>query len=1361
MSTVTLGLKVDEALRSRIRDAATQQGRTPHWVIKQAVLQYVENLERGLSPLGTPVDRTASADSAPFSDADEQAPATLACAQPFLDWAQSVLPQTELRAAITAAWHRPETQCLPMLVQLAHTPDAVQRSATEALATRLVQGLRDKTATGGVEALVQEFSLSSQEGVALMCLAEALLRIPDNATRDALIRDKISHGDWHAHLGNSPSMFVNAAVWGLMLTGKLTSTSSEKSLGSSLTRLIGKGGEPLIRQGVHRAMKLMGEQFVTGQTISEALANSRSLEKVGFRYSYDMLGEAATTERDAERYLAAYEQAIHAIGKASNGRGIHEGPGISVKLSALHPRYSRAQRDRVMGELLPRLLKLTQLARQYDIGLNIDAEEADRLELSLDLLEGLCFETTLKGWNGIGFVVQAYQKRCPYVIDYVIDLARRSNHRLMIRLVKGAYWDSEIKRAQVDGFEGYPVYTRKVYTDVSYLACARKLLAAPDAIYPQFATHNAQTVAAIYHMAGNNYYSGQYEFQCLHGMGEPLYEQVTGSTADGKLGRPCRIYAPVGTHETLLAYLVRRLLENGANTSFVNRIGDVNVPVAELVLDPVAEALDIEAESGQLGAPHPKIALPRQLFANLGAQSRLNSAGLNLAHEQQLASLAVGLLRSTQDLYTAQASISAHADDASPVNPATAAAHGWQAVLNPADTRDQVGWVRPATDAEVEQAVSRAVNAAQIWQGTPPQERAACLNRAADLLEQRTQSLLGLIVREAGKSLPNAIAEVREAVDFLRYYAVQVAATFDNASHRPLGVVLCIRPWNFPLAIFAGQVAAALASGNCALAKPAEQTPLVASVMVNILHEAGVPADAVQLLPGTGETVGAALVAHRHVAGVMFTGSTGVSRPLARPLGRRLSPQGRCIPLIAETGGQNALVADSSALAEQLVGDVLASSFDSAGQRCSALRLLCLQEEGADRVIEMIRQAMREWVMGNPDRMHTDVGPVIDDEARAQIEQHIATMEAAGQRVTRMARDETSGQGHFVMPALIEIDSIQRLQREVFGPVLHVLRYRREQLGEVLDALNATGYGLTFGVHSRIDETIAQVTHKVQAGNIYVNRNIIGAVVGVQPFGGMGLSGTGPKAGGPLYLYRLLQADPAQGNLALAALPAMPLSPASGPAIQRKLDDQPALRALQSLISALQGSALAALTGWKDGGDAARTVAACQAYAAHSVLGQLFTLPGPTGESNRYQLLPRGAVWAMAQTVHGLLNQIGASLASGNPCWLETPAPHSPVAQALAALPPDVLAFVRQRSAEQLLGEQAISAMLFEGDGDALQVLARLVSQRPGALVRIESLSSAQLAAGESYDVSARMHEQSISTNTAAAGGNAQLMTLG
>ena len=1356
MSTVTLGLKVDEALRTRIRDAATQQGRTPHWLIKQAVLQYVDNMERGLlTPLASP----AVGGDAPALEADdpEELPLhAVTSAQPFLDWAQNVLPQTDLRASISAAWHRPEAECLPMLVQLAHTHDAAQRTAIQDVATRLVQGLRGKKDSGGVEALVQEFSLSSQEGVALMCLAEALLRIPDNATRDALIRDKISRGDWHSHLGNSPSMFVNAAVWGLMLTGKLTSTSSEKSLAASLTRLIGKGGEPLIRQGVHRAMKLMGEQFVTGQTISEALANSRALEKAGFRYSYDMLGEAAATEQDAERYLASYEQAIHAIGKASHGRGIHEGPGISVKLSALHPRYSRAQRDRVMGELLPRLLKLTLLARQYDIGLNIDAEEADRLELSLDLLESLCFEPALKGWNGIGFVVQAYQKRCPYVIDYVIDLARRSSHRLMIRLVKGAYWDSEIKRAQLDGHEGYPVFTRKVHTDVSYLACARKLLGAPDAIYPQFATHNAQTVASIYHMAGNNYYSGQYEFQCLHGMGEQLYDQITGKAADGKLGRLCRIYAPVGTHVTLLAYLVRRLLENGANTSFVNRIGDANVPVAELVVDPVAEVRQTELETGQLGAPHPKIVLPRQLFADLGAQSRLNSSGLNLAHEQQLASLAAGLLRSTQTIYTAAVSVA----ELPPFNLNSAAADGWQPVLNPSDTRDCVGWVRPATAQEVDLAASRAASAAQIWQGTPPSARAACLTRAADLLEQRTQSLLGLIVREAGKSLPNAIAEVREAVDFLRYYAAQVQATFDNDSHRPLGVVLCISPWNFPLAIFAGQVAAALASGNCALAKPAEQTPLVAAMMVNILVEAGVPPDAVQLLPGSGEAVGAALVAHPLVAGVMFTGSTEVSRLIAQTLTRRLSPQGRPIPLIAETGGQNALVADSSALAEQLVGDVLASSFDSAGQRCSALRLLCIQEDGADRVVHMIKEAMREWVMGNPDRMHTDVGPVIDDDARRQIEQHIAAMQAAGQTVSRMARDESAGLGHFVMPALIEIDSITRLTREVFGPVLHVLRYRRAQLGEVLDAINVTGYGLTFGVHSRIDETIALVTQKVQAGNIYVNRNVIGAVVGVQPFGGMGLSGTGPKAGGPLYLYRLLQAGLAQGNLALAALPAMPVSPGF-PAIARNPSDLPALRALQSLGAVLQSPAFAALAGWQGSGGADRAAAACEAYRASSVLGKVFTLPGPTGESNRYQLLPRGAVWASPQTALGLVNQVAASLSSGNPCWLETPRPNSPVADALAALPPEVQAFVQSCSIEQLLGETHLSAMLFEGDGDALQALLPRLARRSGALMRVENLTPVQLAAGALYDVSALMHEQSISTNTAAAGGNAQLMTMG
>jgi RHH-type proline utilization regulon transcriptional repressor/proline dehydrogenase/delta 1-pyrroline-5-carboxylate dehydrogenase len=1361
MATVTLGIKVDESLRTRIKEAATLQGKTPHWLIKQAVMHYVESVERGQSAHIASIGVTNATESVASDDADDLAlPPTTAASvpQPFLDWAQNVLPQTDMRAAITAAWHRPEPECLPLLVQLAHVSDPAQRAAIETVAARLVTGLRSSKDGGGVEALVQEFSLSSQEGVALMCMAEALLRIPDNATRDALIRDKISHGDWHSHLGNSPSMFVNAAVWGLMLTGKLTATASEKGMASALTRLIGKGGEPLIRQGVHRAMKLMGEQFVTGQTISEALANSRPLEKKGFRYSYDMLGEAATTELDAERYVASYEQSIRAIGMASNGRGIFEGPGISVKLSALHTRYSRAQRDRVMAELLPRLTKLALLARQYDIAINIDAEESDRLELSLDLLESLCFDPRLKGWNGIGFVVQAYLKRCPYVIDHVIDLARRSGHRLMIRLVKGAYWDAEIKRAQLDGLDGYPVYTRKVHTDVAYLACARKLLAVPDVVYPQFATHNAQTVASIYQMAGQNYYAGQYEFQCLHGMGEPLYEQVTGPVSEGKLGRPCRIYAPVGTHETLLAYLVRRLLENGSNSSFVNRIGDPKVRIEDLVADPVSEAQAIEAQTGQLGAPHPKIALPRQLFAELGAQSRLNSSGLNLANEQQLASLAAGLLRSTQTSYAATASVA----EVAPVNPQTVEVDGWQAVLNPADTRDVVGWVRPASASEVSLAASRADHATQIWQVTPPQERAACLKRAADLLEQRMQSILGLIVREAGKSLPNAVSEVREAVDFLRYYAAQVESTFDNQTHRPLGVVLCISPWNFPLAIFAGQVAAALASGNCVLAKPAEQTPLVADVMVKLLHEAGVPQDAVQLVPGAGDVVGAELVAHPLVAGVMFTGSTEVARLIAQTLSQRLSRQGRSIPLIAETGGQNAMVVDSSALAEQVVGDVLASAFDSAGQRCSALRLLCVQEDVAERVLDMIKQAMREWVMGNPDRMHTDVGPVIDADARAQIEQHIVRMQADGQAVTRMARDESGAQGYFVMPTLIEIDRIERLQREVFGPVLHVLRYRRDDLDKVLDAINATGYGLTFGVHSRIDETIAQVTQKVQAGNIYVNRNVIGAVVGVQPFGGMGLSGTGPKAGGPLYLYRLLQAGEAQNNLALTALAASPACRALVPtSSERRLTESASLQALELLFSSLQGLTLVAPLGELSHFEAVQASAACEAYLACTVLGQSFRLPGPTGESNRYQLLPRGVVWAVPQTALGLLQQLAAALASGNHCWLETPPADSAVARLLNTLPAEVKPFVQLCGAGQLNDETHLSALLFEGDGDALQALSLQVARRAGAIVRIECLSPAQLAAGAQYDLSALMHEQSISTNTAAAGGNAQLMTMG
>ena len=1222
-------------------------------------------------------------------------------AQPFLEFARTVKPQTVLRAAITAAYRRPETQCLPPLITEATLPAPVADQARQ-LARKLVEALRGKRRGGGVEALIHEYALSSQEGVALMCLAEALLRIPDHATRDALIRDKIGHGNWQSHVGHSPSLFVNAATWGLVVTGRLVATSSEAGLGAALTRLIGRGGEPLIRKGVDLAMRMMGEQFVAGQTIAEALANSRRLEAQGFRYSYDMLGEAAMTAHDAQRYYADYEQAIHAIGKAACRRGIYEGPGISIKLSALHPRYDRAQQDRVTNELLPRLKALVVLARSYDIGINIDAEEAHRLELSLDLLEALCFAPELAGWHGIGFVVQAYQKRAPYVLDHAIDLARRSRHRLMIRLVKGAYWDSEIKRAQVDGLEGFPVFTRKLHTDVSYLACARKLLAAPDAVFPQFATHNAHTLAAIHAMAGADAPAGRYEFQCLHGMGEPLYEEVVGKD---KLDRPCRIYAPVGSHETLLAYLVRRLLENGANSSFVNRIADASVSVDEMIADPVELAKRI----GPVGAPHPGIALPRDLFAG----ERPNAAGLDLSNEQRLASLSAALRSSLDTPY--------HAPPLLADGP-----HGGPAreVRNPADHRDLVGTAIDADAAQVDAALTHATAAAPIWRSMRPGERAACLSRAASLMEARMPQLLGLIVREAGKSLPNAIAEVREAVDFLRYYAHQVEAQFSNDSHRPLGPVVCISPWNFPLAIFTGQVSAALAAGNTVLAKPAEETPLVAAVAVRILREAGVPPGAVQLLPGPG-TVGGRLVADPRTSGVMFTGSTDVARLIQKTLAGRLSPEGKPIPLIAETGGLNALVVDSSALAEQVVADVLTSAFDSAGQRCSALRILCLQDEAAERVLVMLRGAMAELVVGNPDRLTTDIGPVITREARDGILQHVASMRAKGRRVEELPLPPGTMRGTFVAPTLIELDNVAELEREVFGPVLHVVRYRRERLDQLLADIDAAGYGLTFGVHTRIDETILRVTERVRAGNIYVNRNLIGATVGVQPFGGHGLSGTGPKAGGPLYLLRLLAARPGAQH------------PVSGPAARL-----PAAEAYRA---------------WLDATGRQAEAARFRRDEAASLAGLATDLPGPVGERNTYATQPRGTVACLAQTEAGLLRQLGAALCTGNKVLVQHAAGLAPLLDSLRA---PMKAWVSVTADWTSSG--TVAAVLFEGDRDALRAVNQQAAALAGPIVPVFGIDREALAAGaEDYPLEWLVSERSISTNTAAAGGNASLMTIG
>lgn len=1321
MSNITMGVKLDETVRERLKTAAKRIDRTPHWVIKQAIFNYLEQLENNEASLQVSLENASTDNS---DDNEELQVESSHEHQPFIDFAEQILPQSVNRAAITAAYRRPEPETVSMLLEQARMAPNMAQS-THQMAFQIAEKLRNRKSASGragiVQNLLQEFSLSSQEGVALMCLAEALLRIPDKANRDALIRDKISTGDWNSHLGRSPSLFVNATTWGLLLTGRLVSTHNEGNLTKSLSRIIGKSGEPLIRKSVDMAMRVMGEQFVTGETIADALANARKLEDKGFRYSYDMLGEAALTKRDADAYMQSYQQAIHAIGKASHGRGIYEGPGISIKLSALHPRYSRAQYDRVMEELYPRVLSLTLLARSYDIGINIDAEEADRLEISLDLLERLCFEPELNGWNGIGFVIQAYQKRCPLVVDFLIDLAQRSQHRLMIRLVKGAYWDSEIKRAQIDGLEGYPVYTRKVYTDVCYLACARKLLSATHAIYPQFATHNAHTLAAIYHFAGNNYYPGQYEFQCLHGMGEPLYDQIVGKIADGKYNRPCRIYAPVGTHETLLAYLVRRLLENGANTSFVNRVADNSLPLDELVADPVATTEALAHKEGQVGLPHPKIPEPVHLYGN----SRLNSQGMDLSNEQRLASLSSALLNSANTLWQSIPMIDGEPNKTNQPEP----------VLNPSNHSDIVGYVTQACAEDVELALTQAIHAGEIWFATPPTERAAILERAANILEQQMPTLMGLLVREAGKTFNNAIAEVREAVDFLRYYATQVRQDFSNTSHRPLGPVVCISPWNFPLAIFIGQVSAALATGNTVLAKPAEQTPLVAAQAVKILHEAGVPAGALQLLPGAGETVGAQLVGDERVRGVMFTGSTAVAGLLQRNISGRLDPQGNPTPLIAETGGLNAMIVDSSALTEQVVGDVVASAFDSAGQRCSALRILCIQEEVAEHTLQMLRGAMAQYRMGNPERLVTDIGPVIDAEAKENIEHHIETMRAKGRPIYQATfADETESKnwskGTFVKPTLIELENFAELEKEIFGPVLHVVRYQRQHLNDLINQINASGYGLTLGVHTRIDEMITRITQHAHVGNQYVNRNIVGAVVGVQPFGGEGLSGTGPKAGGPLYLYRLLSQRP-------------------NDAAYRTLSHY---NTPDNSLRASFTSAHDALQRWAKQEKQESLLQLSQQYAIWSQSGSTRQLNGPTGENNIYTLLPREYVLCLFDNEQDALTQLAAVLAVGSQALWQA----SDLQKSLyKRLPTEVqkrIVICKNWADEQT----HFDAVIYHGDSDQLRLICEQVAQRPGPIISVQGFARGQT----NILLERLLRECSLSINTAAAGGNASLMTI-
>ncbi len=982
------------------------------------------------------------------------------------------------------------------------------REKIQATAAQLVRAVRKSTAKdGGIEAFLQQYDLSSDEGVLLMCIAEALLRIPDADTADRLIADKITSAKWKDHLGVSDSVFVNASTWGLMLTGRILSMDevATSNPGQALGRLVSRAGEPVVRTAMRQAMKIMGHQFVMGRTIGEALKRATKNEKLPYRYSFDMLGESALTRSDAERYLENYHEGIDSIGKAPqiDAPDVFSAPGISVKLSALHPRFEYTHEQRVLDELVPSILELAKHARDVGIGLTIDSEEANRLEMWLAIFERVYRDNALAGWDGFGLAVQTYQRRGRDTMRFIEELAGDVGRRIPVRLVKGAYWDSEIKWAQEQGISSYPVFTRKSHSDVSYLACARAALAAGDKIYAQFATHNAHTLASVLHYAGSR---RDYEFQRLHGMGEELYAEIVDPK---KHDRPCRVYAPVGNHEDLLPYLVRRLLENGSNTSFVNKIIDESIDVEDIIADP----LTVAGQHDYL--PHDRIPQPIDIFQ----PERDNSHGFNLADRNVSRKLLSDMEVARELPVTAK-----------PIVGGREMSGAEAPSVNPANTDEVVGICHLAAEEHVDAALELSVKGQVAWDRTGADERARILNRAADLFEAHHAELLTLCIREGGKTLPDSISELREAVDFFRYYAAQARRHFGEPLVMPgptgehntyglrgRGVFVCISPWNFPLAIFTGQVAAALAAGNAVLAKPAGPTPLIAYRAVQLMLEAGVPADVLHFIPGSGSLIGGRAVADPRVAGVVFTGSTGVAQTINQTLAHRDGPIGT---LIAETGGQNAMFVDSSALPEQVVHDSIYSAFNSAGQRCSALRLLCVQEEIEPRTLELLKGYMDELVIGDPQYLSTDVGPAIDAPSRALLEAHVERMGKEARIVHRCALPAGHEAGTFFAPTLVEIDDISVLTEEIFGPVLHVLKFKGSELDKAVEAVNATGYGLTMGLHSRIDSRARGLVNASGAGNIYINRNMIGAVVGVQPFGGRGMSGTGPKAGGPHYVQR-------------------------------------------------------------------------------------------------------------------------------------------------------------------------------------------------------------------------------------------------
>ncbi len=1013
-----------------------------------------------------------------------------------------------LEQALMDAYRMDEGLCVEKLLNIATFNDE-ESDRIHDRAYRLVETIRGKgRAKSGLDAFLQQYQLSTDEGIALMCVAEALLRIPDTTTRDKLIEDKLSTGNWVQYAGQSPSLFVNAATWGLIATGKfMTWSSKDAHLNTALKGFVSRTGHSMVRTVITYAMRVLGEQFVMGQTIEEALKNAKDMEAMGYRFSYDMLGEAACTHEDALRYYGAYHRAILAIGKAANGVGPVQGPGISIKLSALYPRYEFFHREECVPVLSERLLELAIAAKGQGMHLTVDAEEADRLTLSLEIIKNVFSDVALSGWEGFGLAIQSYQKRCSFLIDWLADLSSQVNRRLMVRLVKGAYWDSEIKVSQERGLVDYPVLTRKRNTDVSFIACARKLLQHSKQFFPQFATHNAYSVSAVLEMAGQR---RDFEFQCLHGMGRPLYDEVVGLK---KLNIPCRVYAPVGGHEDLLAYLVRRLLENGANSSFVNRIADSKEPIDHLIRSPMSQVKQDESKR------NPRIPLPSDIYRGR-PDNRENSKGVDLTNHNELQPL-IAAMKSAGETMPWRAG---------PMVNGEYRFKEEMSVTNPHNCKEVVGTVQEARAEDIAEAMQAATQAETHWRHTLPKVRADILLKMADLLEAHKARLMAILIKEAGKTVHDAISEVREAIDFCRYYAkegeMQLAprilqgVTGESNEYRLLGrgTILCISPWNFPLAIFLGQVSAALMSGNCVIAKPAEQTPLIATAATALLHEAGVPKAVMQLLPGRGETVGAQLVANDRIAGVLFTGSTETARLINQQLAKRT---GSLVPLIAETGGQNAMIVDASALPEQVVRDALLSAFGSAGQRCSALRVLYVQEEVADKIITMLAGAMAALKVGDPTLMETDIGPVIDEASLQLLNDHAKRMEQEARLIYQITLSEACQNGSYFAPCAVEITQLSQLKGEVFGPFLHVIRYKSSELDKVLADINATGYGLTFGIHSRINQTVQHLSDNIHAGNVYVNRNMIGAVVGVQPFGGEGLSGTGPKAGGPYYLARL------------------------------------------------------------------------------------------------------------------------------------------------------------------------------------------------------------------------------------------------